>query len=102
MWLNASCTLEFQIPSPTPFVMMLRPRSGTQQWIAKEEYMLSPSVPAVEFTDSFGNLCQRLIAPAGYFSVHTSVAIDHYLNSMLAGIILTRGNFFDRMLFSDF
>jgi transglutaminase-like putative cysteine protease len=76
MWLNASCTLEFQIPSPTPFVMMLRPRSGTQQWIAKEEYMLSPSVPAVEFTDSFGNLCQRLIAPAGYFSVHTSVAIE--------------------------
>lgn len=55
MWLNASCTLEFQIPAPTPFVMMLRPRSGTQQWIAKEEYMLSPSVPAVEFTDSFGN-----------------------------------------------
>ena len=76
MWLTASCFLEFQIPVPTPFLLMLRPRSGLQQWIAREEYVLSPSVPAVEFTDSFGNLCQRLVAPAGYFSVRTSVDIE--------------------------
>ena len=76
MWLTASCSLEFQIPVPTPFLLMLRPRSGLQQWIAREEYVLSPSVPAVEFTDSFGNLCQRLVAPAGYFCVRTSVDIE--------------------------
>lgn len=76
MWLTASCLLEFQIPVSTPFLLMLRPRSGWQQWIAREEYMLSPSVPAVEFTDSFGNLCQRLVAPAGSFSVRTSVDIE--------------------------
>ena len=76
MWLNASCFLEFHIPVPTPFLLMLRPRSGWQQWIAREEYVLSPSVPAVEFTDSFGNLCQRLVAPAGHFSVRTSVDIE--------------------------
>jgi hypothetical protein len=55
---------------------MLRPRSGWQQWVAREQYVLSPSVPAVEFTDLFGNLCQRLVAPAGHFSVHTSVDIE--------------------------
>ena len=76
MWLNASCFLEFQIPVATPFLFMLRPRSGQQQWIAREEYVLSPSVPAVEFTDSFGNLCQRLVAPAGYFSVRTSFDVE--------------------------
>lgn len=76
MWLNASCLLEFQISVSTPFLLMLRPRSGWQQWIAREEYLLSPSVPAVEFTDSFGNLCQRIVAPAGYFSVSTSVDIE--------------------------
>lgn len=76
MWLSASCTLEFHISVPTPFVMMLRPRSGNQQWISREEYVLSPSVPAVEFTDTFGNLCQRLVAPAGHFSVYTSVSIE--------------------------
>lgn len=71
MWLNASCTLEFKIPVPTPFIFILRPRSGFQQWICSEEYYSSPSTPAIEFTDSFGNLCQRLIAPAGDFSVRT-------------------------------
>src|SRR5210317_1829208 len=76
MWLNASCFLEFEIPVPTPFLLMLRPRSGRQQWIAREEYVLSPSVPAVEFTDMFGNLCQRLVAPSGHFSVRTSVDIE--------------------------
>ncbi|MEX1315252.1 MAG: transglutaminase family protein [Desulfotignum sp.] len=76
MWLNASCVLEFQSSVPTPFLLMLRPRSGWQQWIAREEYILSPSVPAVEFTDSFGNLCQRLVAPAGHFSVSTFVDIE--------------------------
>ena len=76
MWLNASCSLEFQIPVPTPFLLMLRPRSGHQQWISREEYVSYPSVPAVEFTDSFGNLCQRLVAPAGYFSVRTAVDVE--------------------------
>jgi transglutaminase-like putative cysteine protease len=75
MWINASCFLEFQISVPTPFLLMLRPRSGRNQWIEREEYILSPSVEAVEFTDSFGNLCQRVVAPPGYFSVRTSVDI---------------------------
>jgi transglutaminase-like putative cysteine protease len=54
---------------------MLRPRSGSQQWIAREQYTLSPIVPAVEFTYPFGNLCQRLVAPVGRFSILTSADI---------------------------
>jgi transglutaminase-like putative cysteine protease len=76
MWVHASCFLEFNPEVETPFLLMLRPRSGMQQWIAREEYTLVPSVPAVEFTDPFGNLCQRLVAPAGPFSIHTSVDIE--------------------------
>lgn len=73
MWLHASCSLEFNILAPTPFLLMLRPRSGWQQWLAREQYDLSPSVPVVEFTDTFGNLCQRLIAPTGAFTIYSSV-----------------------------
>ncbi len=76
MWLHASCLLEFNIPVATPFLLMLRPRSGGQQWVGREQYVLSPSVPAVEFTDPFGNLCQRLVAPNGLFSVRTSVDVE--------------------------
>jgi hypothetical protein len=58
MWLAASCDFESEISVPTPFILMLRPRSGAQQWISREEYKLTPSVLVVEFTDTYGNLCQ--------------------------------------------
>lgn len=78
MWLQTSCSLTFDIAVPTPFVLMLRPRSGAQQWVAAEEYKLVPSVPALEFTDIYGNLCQRLVAPAGAFAVHTSAEVKTF------------------------
>lgn len=37
--------------------------------------MLNPSVSAVEFTDGYGNLCQRLIALPGEFSIRTSADV---------------------------
>jgi len=75
MWLQTSCDLTFNITVPTPFLLMLRARSGSNQWIASEEYKMIPSVPVTEFTDIYGNLCQRLIAPVGHFSIHTAAEI---------------------------
>ncbi len=82
MWLRTSCDLTFDILQPVPLVLMLRPRSGAQQWIAREEYRLEPSVQVFEFTDDYGNLCQRLIAPIGRFEVCTSadVTIADYVD----------------------
>lgn len=76
MWLQTSCSLTLNSPVATPFLLMLRPRSGAQQWVAREQYVLAPSVPAFEFTDQFGNLCQRLVAPPGGFSIHTAAVIE--------------------------
>lgn len=76
MLLYTSCELSFEILEPTPFVLMLRPRSGASQWISREQYEILPQVPAFEFTDQYGNLCQRLIAPAGDFSVHTATEVS--------------------------
>ncbi len=76
MLLRTSCDFEFEIAVPTPFILMLRPRSGANQWIASEEYKLVPRVAVQEFTDSYGNLCQRLIAPPGRFSIHTSAEVE--------------------------
>ena len=56
-------------------VFMLRPRSDPNQWVAGEEYRLTPSLQVVEFTDGFGNLCQRMTAPVGAFSVNTSADV---------------------------
>ena len=72
MRLRISCYLKFEISEPTPFILMLRPRSGAQQWVEREEYKITPSIPVFEFTDNYGNLCQRLIANVGTFSISTS------------------------------
>jgi transglutaminase-like putative cysteine protease len=71
MWLRASCDLTFDITVETPFILMLRPRSGANQWVSREEYKIEPVVPVFEITDGYGNLCQRLVAPPGRFLVHT-------------------------------
>ena len=75
VWLNASCALSFEVEVATPMVFMLRPRSSPLQWVSAEEYYFSPSLPVIEFTDGFGNLCQRLVAPVGKFQVHTTVTV---------------------------
>lgn len=75
MWLSVSCDLEFDIAVATPFVLMLRPRSGAQQWVSREDYRLVPEVPLLEFIDAYGNFCQRLMAPPGHFSIHTTARV---------------------------
>lgn len=58
------------------FVAMLRPRSGDAQWIVREAFLTKPFTRGVEYTDAFGNLCQRLEAPADRFELKTEVEID--------------------------
>lgn len=75
MWLSTRCDLVFDVEIPTPFIMMLRLRRAANQWISTEEYEVTPHVPVLEFTDQFGNLCQRLMAPRGTFAVFTSAEV---------------------------
>ena len=75
MWLRTGCEISFEVSIPTPFILMLRPRSGLNQWVARELYSLKPSVPVLEYSDNYGNLCQRLVAPIGEFSIRTSADI---------------------------
>jgi len=75
MWIRTKCSLNFQLEEATPLILMLRPRSGMQQWIARESYRLTPTVPIIEYTDIFGNLCQRLVAPAEKFRIDTSADV---------------------------
>ena len=69
MWLRVRCHLAFVIETPTPFILMLRPRSGAEQWIERDEFKVLPNTPIHEYTDDYGNLCQRLVAPKGDFLI---------------------------------
>ncbi len=72
MTLKVSSDLLFQINDPTALILMLRPLNGAQQSIITDDYIVTPNVPVLENTDSYGNLCQRLVAPPGEFSIHTA------------------------------
>lgn len=76
MRLEAGCQLTYDVPAPTPMILMLRPRSGHVQWVAREEYEFTPAIFAVEYTDSYGNLCQRIVAPAGKFCIRTIAVVE--------------------------
>ncbi|MEE4166343.1 MAG: transglutaminase family protein [Desulfocapsaceae bacterium] len=75
MKLRTSCKLLFDISVATPFVLMLRPRSGAQQWVARDELTIVPDILVSEFTDSYGNLCQRLVAPPGVLSIYSEATV---------------------------
>ncbi|QSZ41929.1 transglutaminase family protein [Sulfurimonas aquatica] len=75
MLLQTSCDFTFDITEPTPFVLMLRPQSGANQWISSQTYEIFPTTSVTEFTDIYGNLCQRLVAPPGKFAIYTSTKV---------------------------
>jgi len=75
MRLRTRCDLCFDVDLPTPIILMLRPRSGWNQWIERESFVIEPGVQLFEYIDAYGNLCQRLIAPAGTLSIHTDADI---------------------------
>ena len=75
MWLKARCELAYILQQPTPFVFMMRPRSSPRQWVAQETYNISPNTPVTEFDDKYGNFCQRIVAPAGEFSLSTEATV---------------------------
>ncbi len=75
MILDATCQLSYQTTENVAVIFMLRPRSGWAQWILREEFHIHPEVPVLEFTDVYGNLCQRMIMPAGEFQVSVSYRV---------------------------
>ncbi len=76
MILNARCNIAYDIKEDVAAIFMLRPRSGSAQTVISEEFLFQPPVPMVEFTDGYGNLCQRTIMPAGKFEVSVKYEVE--------------------------
>ena len=73
MQLNAGCELLFETTEPSPLILMLQPQGGAAQHILQADLHLVPPVPVVDYTDSYGNLCHRLVAPLGKLQVRSTV-----------------------------
>jgi transglutaminase-like putative cysteine protease len=75
MKLRVSCNLRFQVIEASVLILMLRPYRGIQQWINREVFTSKPAIPMIESTDSFGNSCQRLVAPIGNLLIQASAEV---------------------------
>ena len=76
MRVRASCDIEMHLEVESPLLLMLRPRGGASQRITRESFTFSHDVPVDDYTDMFGNLCQRLVAPAVEFEIHSAVEAE--------------------------
>lgn len=76
MLLTSVTELAVSCEQDCPVVAMLRPRSGQSQWVLGQRYELSPWVPAREYVDTYGNLCQRFVIPQGAMKLAVTSEVE--------------------------
>jgi len=68
--------LTFEFPQPTPLIATLNVHSSRVSDLENPDYLITfPSVPVEGYRDTFGNWCNRLLAPAGTFSLRTETIV---------------------------
>jgi transglutaminase-like putative cysteine protease len=68
--------IQFELPAPTPIILMLYVHPSRQADLrAEEKIVVEPNIPLTDFTDLYGNRCARVLAPAGdiRFSLETFI-----------------------------
>ncbi|MDF7816180.1 transglutaminase family protein [Runella sp. MFBS21] len=73
MKLRGKSVFKYQVNENTPVLMLLRPRRQEGQSIIKEEFTTEPTFPFNEYTDDYGNQCQRAVFPVGPLTITTEV-----------------------------
>ena len=69
--------IEFELPGPTPMILMLYVHPSRQaDLLGDEKIVLEPETPLTEFTDLFGNRCARIFAPAGNIRMALETIIE--------------------------
>jgi len=63
-------------PRPTPMLLMLRVHPSRAGDLAMPDRVVSdPVIPIEEYRDSFGNICSRILAPAGRLTLSTEAIV---------------------------
>jgi transglutaminase-like putative cysteine protease len=63
--LKIGCQLTYQARAFTPSVFIVQPPPQTRQLVAREEFEAAGAAMTGEYTDAFGNRCQRVTLPPG-------------------------------------
>lgn len=73
MKIKGRSVFTYNVYAPTNVTTMLRPRRQEGQSIIQEGFNIEPSVEFSEYTDLYGNPCQRFVLPVGLVTISTEV-----------------------------
>jgi transglutaminase-like putative cysteine protease len=77
MQIRAGYEIAYDCPQPTPMLLALSVHpSRFPDIIGPHRIAFDPPIGATEYRDSFGNICTRLLAPAGRLTISTEFVIQ--------------------------
>ncbi|WP_340119554.1 transglutaminase family protein [Pelagibius sp. 7325] len=76
MRIKAGFRIGFSCPQETPILLALRTHPSRRHDLLSEDGLVfDPGLPSHSYLDSFGNLCTRIVAPAGDTLIHTEFLV---------------------------
>lgn len=76
MLIEGGYDIAFRLKAATPMLLQVHLRPELHQRLkAPEAFRLEPAVPFHTYTDGFGNICTRLVAPPGLFKLSNRFVI---------------------------
>ncbi len=65
MQVRVGCEFRYEATWPTPTVIQVQPRPDGEHRLVHETWETTPAIESRLYSDFYGNLCRRLIMPAG-------------------------------------
>jgi transglutaminase-like putative cysteine protease len=76
MQLRIGYRLSYEFVQPTPMIVTLNVHySRASDLLAPDTMITEPATPYASYRDSYGNWCNRVLAPAGPFQIHADTVI---------------------------
>ena len=76
MRIRIGYSLTYELVQPTPMIVLLNVHySRASDLFTPDTMTTSPSTPYTSYRDSFGNWCNRVLAPAGTFQIRADATI---------------------------
>ena len=77
MLIRLGYDIQFEIGQPVPIVTLLSVHPSRRHALKGPDRVIAePAVPLIEYTDSFGNICTRMLAPPGTLRLSNSTVIE--------------------------
>ncbi|WP_297356356.1 transglutaminase family protein [Paraburkholderia sp.] len=77
MKLRVGYELVYECEQATPMLLMLNTHySRVQDVLSADVLKVDPPVPIAQYRDGFGNLCSRIVAPAGQIALSTTAVLE--------------------------